>query len=76
MVQYEHKVLYGYPTGQLLMPWASQEMKGRVGPGSFEKQLNALADDGWEVISCSTASAGSIFFFSPYATVILRREKK
>lgn len=76
MAQYEYKVLYGSPTGHSLMPWASQEVRDKVGRGSFEKQLNLLAADGWEVISCSTASYGCLLFFSPYATVILRKEKK
>ena len=76
MAHYEYKVLYGSPTGHFLMPWASQELREKIGRGSFERQLNALADDGWEVISCSTASGGSLFVFSPYATVILRREKR
>jgi hypothetical protein len=76
MAQYEYRVLYGSPKGHFLMPWASQELRDKMGRGSFEKQLNMLADDGWEVTSCSTASAGTLFFFSPCATVILRREKK
>jgi hypothetical protein len=58
------------------MPWASQDLRDKIGPASLEKQLNLLADEGWEVITCSTASAGSLFYVSPYATVILRREKK
>jgi hypothetical protein len=73
---YEYKVLYGSPTGHWLMPWASQKMRDEMGVGSFEKKLNRMAEEGWEVISCSTASAGGFFYFSPYATAILRREKK
>ncbi len=69
-------MLYGSPLGHFLMPWASQELRDKIGRGSFEKQLNILADDGWEVISCSTATAGNFLFHSAYATVILRREKK
>lgn len=76
MPHYEYKVLHGSPTGQFLMPWASQELRDKIGPASLEKQLNLLAGEGWEVVSSSTAPAGSLFYFRPCATVILRKEKK
>ncbi len=73
MVNYEYKILHGPPNGILLFPWASQELKDRIGRGSFEKNLNKLAKEGWEVISCSTSSEGNLFWLSPKATVLLRR---
>jgi len=76
MLMYEYKVLYGSPTGHWLMPWASQKVRDEIGVGSFEKKLNRLAEEGWEVISCSTASVGNFLFQSAVATVVLRREKK
>jgi hypothetical protein len=76
MARYEYRVLSGSPTGHFLMPWASQELRDKIGRGSLEKQLNILADDGWEILSCSTTTAGNFLFHSAYATVILRREKQ
>ena len=75
MANYEYKVLNGSPTGAVLMPWASQEVRDQIGRGSFEKKLNKLADDGWELVSVSTNSVGSLFFIGTQATAILRREK-
>lgn len=76
MPMYEYKVLYGSPTGLSLMPWASQKVRDEIGVGSFEKKLNRLAEEGWEVISCSTTSVGNFLFQGAAATVLLRREKK
>ena len=75
MTGFEYKVWHGPPQGYALMPWASQAVRDAVGRGSFEKMLNKLAAEGWEVISCSTAPLGNFFWISPQATVILRREK-
>ena len=76
MARFEYKVLHGSPMGgQSLMPWASREMRERVRSLSFESQLNDLAADGWEVISCTTASDGNFLWLIPTATVILRRER-
>jgi hypothetical protein len=75
MAQHEYKILHGPPGGIALMPWASQALRDQVGRGSFERKLNALAAEGWEVISCSTASRGNFFWISPQATVVLRRDK-
>ena len=72
---YEYKVLHGTPTGHRLMPWASQELREELGPGALERQLNRLGEEGWEVVSSSTAPAGSFLIFSVQATVILRREQ-
>lgn len=75
MPTYEFKVLYGSPTGHYLMPWASQKMRDECGIGSFERKLNRLAEEGWEVLSCSTTSVGTFLFQTAVATVLLRREK-
>jgi len=75
MANYEYKVLCGSPAGSVLMPWASQEVRDQIGRGSFEKKLNKLADDGWELVSVSTNSVGSLFLTTTQATSILRREK-
>ncbi len=75
MPNYEYKVLCGSPTGSALMPWASQEVRDQIGRGSFEKKLNKLAEDGWDVVSASTNSVGNLLFMGTQATVILRREK-
>jgi len=74
MANYEYKLLHGSPTGALLMPWASQAQRDAAGPGSFEKKLNKLGEDGWEIISCSTTS--DFLCFNLQATVVLRREKR
>ena len=76
MGKHEYKVLHGNPTGTWLMPWGSQKVRDAIGPGSFEKRLNQLADEGWEVISCNSASVGSFLWMGVVATVLLRREKK
>lgn len=75
MARYEYKVLSGSPTGALLMPWASQQIRDQIGRGSFEKKINNLADEGWEIVSASTNTVGNLFFMGTHATVILRREK-
>jgi hypothetical protein len=72
---YEYKIIYDSPTGRWLMPWASKELREKIGLGSFERKLNNLGEDGWEIVSSNTASTGSFLFFSIQATVILRREK-
>ena len=76
MAKLEYKVLSGSPTGILLMPYASKELKEEVGPGSYERKLNELAEDGWEVVSSSTASVGNFFYVKPVTTTILRRERQ
>jgi len=76
MPNYEYKVLSGSPTGLLLMPYASEKSKHEIGPGSYERKLNELAQDGWEVISSSTSAVGSLLFLRPVTTTILRRERK
>ncbi len=58
------------------MPYASEELKDEIAPGSYERKLNELAQDGWEVIASSTSSVGSFLFTRPVTTTILRREKK
>jgi len=75
MANYEYKVLHGSPTGSLLFPWAPQALRDEIGRGSFEKKLNKLAEDGWELVSTSTNSVGTLFFMGTYATAFLRREK-
>ena len=57
------------------MPWASQKVRDEIGRGSFEKKLNALADDGWELVSANTNSVGGFLYLGTHATVFLRREK-
>jgi hypothetical protein len=76
MAKYEYKVLSGSPTGIRLMPYASEELKDEMGPASYERKLNGLAEDGWEVMSSSTTSVGSIFFLKPVTTTILRRDRQ
>lgn len=76
MAKFEYKVLSGSPTGILLMPYASKKLKEEFGPGSYERKLNELAEDGWEVVSSSTASVGTFFYVKPDTTTILRRERQ
>ena len=75
MAKYEYKVLSGPPTGALLMPWASHEVRDKIGRGSFEMKINALADEGWELVSASTTSVGGFLYRGTHATVFFRREK-
>ena len=75
MSKNEYKVIYARAGGATLVPWASQEIRDRFGPGALEKTLNGLADEGWEVVSLTTAPLGSWFIFHPMATILLRREK-
>lgn len=58
------------------MAYASEELKHEIGPGSYERKLNELAQEGWEVIASSTSSVGSFLFIRPVTTTILRRERK
>lgn len=74
--KHEYKVLSGSPTGIRLLAYASEELKNEVGPGSYERKLNELADDGWEVVSSSTAAVGSLFFIKPVTTTILRSSRE
>ena len=75
MAGYEYKVLYGSPPGAMLMPWASQEVREEIGPGSLEKKMNTLANEGWEMVSASTNSVGGFLYRGTHATVFFRREK-
>jgi hypothetical protein len=75
MDSYEYRILHGPPGGTWLMPWASQSAREEVGRGSFERKLNKLADEGWEVVSFSTASEGNFAWSQVAATVLLRRAK-
>jgi hypothetical protein len=73
MIKYEFKVVHSYlGKAGLLTP---QEGRDRYGPLGLEKTLNGLADEGWEIVSCTTSVVGSIFALEPWTTVILRREK-
>jgi hypothetical protein len=75
MAKHEYKVLSGSPTGMRLMFYASEELKDEFGPGSYERKLNQLAEDGWEVLNSSTTSVGSFLLKKPVTTTILRRER-
>lgn len=75
MKKYEYKILRGRPGGTLLMPWASEEVKKKIGLGSFENHLNELSDDGWEVVNLSTVSCGNFMSMLDMAVVFLRKEK-
>ena len=75
MPRYEYKVLHGRPTGTTVMPWESEKVKNEIGPGSFERKLNGLAEQGWIVVSCTTASAGIFLYRVSVATAVLQREK-
>lgn len=75
MANFEYKVLTGSPTGALLMPWASQKVRDALGRDSFEKKMNTLADDGWELVSTSTNSVGGFLYIGTHATAFFRREK-
>jgi hypothetical protein len=75
MTRYEYKIVHGKPMGTTLMPWASQKTKDLIGIGSFENKLNKLGEDGWDVVSCTTASYGNFMLLIPLATAVLRREK-
>ena len=57
------------------MPWASEKVRNEIGPGSFERKLNELAEHGWIVVSCTTASAGNFLYHVPAATAVLQRER-
>jgi hypothetical protein len=76
MGNYEYAVVHAPPAGIHLMPWASQAVREAVGRGSFERRLNRLAEEGWEVVSCSTAAAGAFLWSRVMATVLLRRVKR
>jgi Domain of unknown function (DUF4177) len=73
MIKYEYKVIYHNMDD--LGPLASQERQDKQGRRGLEKSLNELADEGWEIVSCTTAATGAFLYFSPKATIILRREK-
>jgi Domain of unknown function (DUF4177) len=73
VIKYEYKVIYNHSGEQ--MPWASQEIRDTSGRRGLEKSLNALAEEGWEIVSCTSSALGSFLNFSPMTTVILRREK-
>ena len=75
MTQYEYKVIYAQPSDTAVSSWASQKVKDKVARESMENRINEAADDGWEVISCSTAIYGTFVYFLPMATIVLRREK-
>lgn len=69
---YQYKVLHMSPTGSTLFPWAKQWVKDRLGRGALERQINALQNYGWEVVSMAGGSAGFLWVF-PMVTVLLRR---
>jgi hypothetical protein len=73
MIKYEYKVIYHH-VGELVFPWTSQEIRDKLGRRGLEKSLNELSDEGWEIVSCTSSAMGSFLFFSPMATIILRRE--
>lgn len=75
MDNYEYTVFHAPPAGMALMPWASQAVHDAVGPNSFETRLNKLVEEGWEVVSCSTATEGNLLWSRVMATVLLRRPK-
>jgi hypothetical protein len=74
MRRYEYMVIHAPPDGILLMPWASQSVRDAMGRGSLARRLNKVTAEGWEVVSCSTATEGVFFGFRVMATVLLRRE--
>jgi len=73
MPRYEYKVLCDRPAGQWVAPWVSAKLKDEIGPGSFERKLNEFAEQGWVVVSCTTA--GGSFWCSLMATAVLQRER-
>lgn len=76
MADFEYKVIYARPGGFLLFPWASKDLKDSIGRQGLEKQLNVLAAEGWEVVSCTSATFGTIFYMFPMATILLKRQKQ
>ena len=69
MAKFEYKVLYALAPGYrvpLIAPRALKDLM--IDSGELERQLNALAEQGWEVISINT-SGGS--FFAPGCTTVL-----
>jgi hypothetical protein len=84
MPNYEYQVIYSKPVDPLFLPWSPQKWKDAAKEKGVEKalgmglenQINKAADEGWELVSCSTASAGSLFSFTPMATAVLRRERR
>ena len=68
MPNYEYKFLCGSPKKPPMV-------REKVEAGSFEKKLNTLVEEGWEVVSASTNSRGSFLWQDTVATVFLRREK-
>jgi hypothetical protein len=75
MPNYEYKFLCGSPKKPPLLRWVPQQVREKVEAGSFEKRLNTLVEEGWEVVSASTNSVGSFLWQGTDATVFLRREK-
>ena len=75
MEKYEYKVLRGRPGGTYLMPWASKEVQDKVGLGSYERRLNKLADEGWEIVKFSTVTTGNFIYMIDVAVTLLRRPK-
>jgi Domain of unknown function (DUF4177) len=74
MTKYEYKVI-DHRVGEMVLPWASQEIRDKCGRRGLERSLNALADEGWEIVSCTTSALGWFLSFSPMTTIILRRDK-
>jgi hypothetical protein len=73
MIKYEFKVIHSY-VGKVGI-WTPQEIRDESGPRGLEKTLNGLADEGWEIVSCTTSALGWCLALEPWTTIILRREK-
>jgi hypothetical protein len=74
LAKYEYKVLYALAPGYrvpILAPRAVKDIM--LGASELERQLNALDEQGWEVISCTTIGGG--FFTFGCTTVLLRKVK-
>ena len=69
---YQYRIVYGRPLGMRLMPYAGQDVKDQIGPGSLEKKLNQLGEQGFEIVSCTTNTVGSFLLQHVAATVVLR----
>lgn len=69
MPKFEYKVVHMPPRPPFTL---SQKVRDEL---NLEKVLNQMADEGWEVLSCTTTVSGGFLYLSPITTVILRREK-
>ena len=69
MTRYEYKVVSGVGGGGRI---TMQEAKRWA---HLEEQINKLTEDGWEVVSSSTASVRNFIMLNVATTFVLRKAK-